>query len=302
MAQKRIFILIPFQPEFSDVYQAIQSASIKSEEYTNQSYILVRADELAGTKIHNDILGAISKSDLIIADTTGANPNVLYELGFAEALDKPVIIINQREFQAPFSIHDRRVLLYDRKRLHNELIPLLMDAITTGTRNPEEFTKAGWKKVEDRKIVPSVFVSYSHVDKEYLNRFRVHAKPLERKGLVDIWVDTKIKAGEKWEEEIQRALSRSAIAVLMISADFLASDFIVDNELPPLLEAAEQEGTKILPVIIKPCRFAREPHLSRFQALNSPDNPLLLMPEIEQEVLWDRLAYEIEVEIENRSN
>lgn len=303
MAQKRIFVLIPFQPEFSDVYQAIQSASIKSEEYTNQSYILYRTDELQGVDIHNDILGAISKSDLIIADTTGANANVLYELGFAEAMDKPVIIINQREYQAPFNIHDRRVLLYDRKRLHKELIPHLMDAITAGTRNPEEFTKAGWKKAKDEKEpAPSVFVSYSHIDKEYLSRFRVHTKPLERKGVVDIWADTEIKVGEKWKETIEQALSNAVIAVLMVSADFLASDFIVDNELPPLLEAAEKEGTKILPVIIKPCRFAREPHLAKFQALNAPENPLLLMPEIEQEVLWDKLAYEIEVEIESRSD
>lgn len=302
MAQKRIFVITPFEKEFSDVYQAIQVASIKSEEYTNQSYVLFRADSIeTGNFIHHDILGAINDADLIIADTSKANPNVLYELGFAEALDKPVIIINQRDYQAPFSVHDRRILLYDRKRLSEDLIPHLMDAITVGTQQPEEFTKKGWKQNKEKKEKPSVFISYSHVDKEYLNRFNVHAKPLEKKGLVDIWVDTKIKAGDKWEKEIERALSNAAIAILMISADFLASDFVVDNELPPLLESAEVNGTRILPIIIKPCRFSREPNLSKFQALNPPENPLLLMPEIEQEILWDKLAYEIEVEIDNRS-
>ena len=253
------------------------------------------------TALEYGSLGAIHNADLIIADTSRANPNVLYELGFAEALDKPVIIINQRDYQAPFSVHDRRIILYDRKRLNEDLVPHLMDSITLGTQHPEEFTKKGWNSHTEKEPRPSVFVSYSHMDKEYLSRFRVHAKPLEKKGIVDIWVDTKIKAGEKWEKEIERALSNAAIAILMISADFLASDFIVDNELPPLLESAEINGTRILPIIIKPCRFSREPNLSKFQALNAPDNPLLLMPEIEQEVFWDKLAYEIEVEIDNRS-
>ena len=302
MAQKRIFVITPFESEFSDVYQAIHVASGKSEEFTNQSYLLFRADNIkSGNLIHHDILGAIHDADLIIADTSKANPNVLYELGFAEALDKPVIIINQRDYQAPFSVHDRHILLYDRKRLSEDLIPHLMDAITLGTRQPEKFSKKGWKQHKINQEKPSVFISYSHVDKEYLNRFRVHAKPLEKKGLIDIWVDTKIKAGDKWEKEIERALSHAAIAILMISADFLASDFIVDNELPPLLELAETKGTRILPIIIKPCRFSREPNLAKFQALNPPDNPLLLMPEIEQELLWDKLANEIEVEIDNRS-
>jgi hypothetical protein len=67
-------------------------------------------------------------------------------------------------------------------------------------------------------------------------------RPFEKKGVIDLWVDTKINVGEKWKEKIQQALDRAAIAILLISADFLASDFIIDNELPPLLKAAEEKG------------------------------------------------------------
>lgn len=300
MAQKKILALVPYASEFMDVYQAIQSASMKSEENTNQSYILSRPDKSSSGYITDRLLEEIKLCDLAIVDTTQANPNVLYMLGIAEALNKPVILINQMDYQVPFDIAQKRFLLYHRNKLHNELVPHLMDAITVGIKNPEEFIFSESKPKKESKK-PTVFVSYSHVDAEYLKRFSVHVKPLERKGLVDIWVDTKIKAGDKWQDEIEQALSKSAIAILFISADFLASDFIVDNELPPLLEAAENKGTRILPIIIKPCRFSREPHLSKFQALNSPDNPILLMPEIEREVLWDKLSYEIEVEIENRA-
>ena len=126
---------------------------------------------------------------------------------------------------------------------------------------------------------------------------RVHLKPLEKEGVVDVWDDTKIKAGEKWEQEIENALNKSAIAVLIISADFLASDFIVDNELPPILERSELKGTKIVPIILRPCRFSRDKNLSKFQALNSPDKPLESMSENEQEELWDRLSLLIETEL-----
>lgn len=143
----------------------------------------------------------------------------------------------------------------------------------------------------------TVFISHSHEDRGHLKRLHIHLKPLEKKGLVDIWDDTKIKTGQKWQEQIETALSKAAIAILIVSADFLASDFIVENELPPILKKAEIEGTRIVPIIIKPCRFSREEHLSQFQALNAPDKPLLSMSEIEQETMWDRLSQLIETEL-----
>ncbi len=139
-----------------------------------------------------------------------------------------------------------------------------------------------------------IFISYSHRDKEYLDRLMVHLKPLERKGLIDTWVDTRLLAGDKWKTEIEKALNNARIAILLISADFLASDFIVDNELPPLLQAAEDKGTLILPVILKPCRFTREKTISQFQAINPPDDPLSLSEENERELIYDTIAQRIE--------
>ncbi|NLN57979.1 MAG: toll/interleukin-1 receptor domain-containing protein [Gammaproteobacteria bacterium] len=149
-------------------------------------------------------------------------------------------------------------------------------------------------KEKDNKMI---FISYSHVDKDHLKRLHVHLKPLENKGLVDIWDDTKIRTGQKWREVIEIALSKAAIAILVISADFLASDFIIENELPPILKKAELGGTRILPIILKPCRFSRETHLSQFQALNTPDKPLLSLSDIEQEEMWDKLSQTIEIEL-----
>ncbi len=99
-----------------------------------------------------------------------------------------------------------------------------------------------------------VFVSYSHKDQKYLERLQVHLKDLERKGIIDLWSDTKIIPGTNWREEIKRAIESATIGVLLVSADFLASQFIAEDELPPLLKVARTRGTVILPVILSKSR------------------------------------------------
>lgn len=127
-----------------------------------------------------------------------------------------------------------------------------------------------------------VFVSYSHNDARWLERLRIHLKPIEREGIIDLWDDTKIAAGIQWKGAISEALETSKVAVLLISADFLASDFIAEHELPMLLTQAEAGGTTILPVIISPCLFDRTA-LSTFQTVNSPKKPLSVLPTSERE-------------------
>ena len=139
-----------------------------------------------------------------------------------------------------------------------------------------------------------IFISYSHRDKDYLDRLMIHLKPLQRKGLIDPWVDSRLLAGDRWKKEIENALKNARAAILLISADFLASDFILDNELPPLLHAAEEKGTLIIPVILTPCRFTREKSLVEFQAINPPDEPLSLVDDSEREVIYDAIAQRVE--------
>ena len=139
-----------------------------------------------------------------------------------------------------------------------------------------------------------IFISYSHKDTEWLERLQVHLKPLEREGLIERWDDTRIKPGAKWHEEIEKALSSAKVAVLLISADFLASDFIANNELPPLLKAAEAQGVTILSMILSPCRFTRTPKLAQFQTVNRPEQPLTGLTKNEQETVFDQVAQAIE--------
>jgi internalin A len=139
-----------------------------------------------------------------------------------------------------------------------------------------------------------VFISYSHKDTAWLKRVQTHLSVLEKLGVdVNTWDDTQIKAGMRWSEEIKKGLSTAKAAILLISTDFLASDFISNNELPQLLKAAEKEGTIILPLILKPCLYTLHSSLAEFQAVNDPSTPLSKLTENEQEEVLVELAKRI---------
>ena len=138
-----------------------------------------------------------------------------------------------------------------------------------------------------------IFVSYSHADRKWLERLQVHLKPLERRGLVELWDDTRIEPSMKWRDEIRAGLDEATIAILLVSADFLASDFIAHNELPPLLLAAEQDGATILPVILSPSAFEQSEALNIFQTVNSPSKPLSRLRMPGREAVFAALAEQI---------
>jgi hypothetical protein len=143
-----------------------------------------------------------------------------------------------------------------------------------------------------------VFISYSHNDTEWLGRLKVHLKPLIRDQQIDIWDDTRIPPGAKWHDEIEKALASAKVAVLLISADFLASDFITKEELPALLQAAEKDGTVILGVILSPSFISKYTILTQFQMLNSFDKPLIKLSKGEQEDVLVKLSDAVEKAME----
>lgn len=133
-----------------------------------------------------------------------------------------------------------------------------------------------------------VFVSYSHSDNEYLKDIKRHFKPFLDK--IDFWDDSNINPGQKWKEEIKNAISQAKVAILLVSTDFLGSEFIQNEELPDLLHAAENEGAAILTVILKPCLFEEFNEINIYQAMNSPSLPVSKMDENQKEELYVNLV------------
>lgn len=138
-----------------------------------------------------------------------------------------------------------------------------------------------------------VFVCYSHKNTAWLERLQVHLKPLEREGIIDLWSDLRLELGDQWRKEISKALARAKVALLLVSADFMASDFINRTEVPELLAAAEGGGCRIIPVLVAPSLFMDTPALSRFQHANSGKSTLSEMKPEESERALANLAHSL---------
>jgi len=238
-----------------------------------------------------EMIESIDRSSLIIFDISNVSEAISYGIGFFAAKSKPMIFIADNFSSIPLRYQKFNVLIYDINSA-GEFINRLSNIIEQVIANPESFTYFELEK--QIKKLKTIFISYSHKDKEYMDRILIHLKPLEEKELIKVWTDKEIKAGDDWKNEIEKALQNSNVAVLLISADYLASDFIVKNELPPLLENATKKGTRIIPVIIKPCGFTRDSNLNVFQAINDPENPIISLPENKQEEIYDKVAELIE--------
>lgn len=282
----RAFLVQSFRPEFDKVRLAVGAAASAA------GFEVRRADEsFVGGRVVDFVLDELETSELVIVDLTGLNPNVMYEMGFAHGAHRPTLVISSEPALLPFDLRSMRFHLYE--PTSEGLAALehsLREAMHEVAAQPERFMI----RPKGRPDAKTLFISYSHSDGDVLRRLLVHLRPLEKSGVIDAWNDTRIEAGSDWQHEVQAALDAAAAAVLLVSADFLASDFIVDNELPPLLERAANQGTLIVPMIVKPCRYTRDPVLRRIQAINDPARPLAALPEVEQETLLDAVATAVE--------
>ena len=119
----------------------------------------------------------------------------------------------------------------------------------------------------------NIFVSYSHKDKKGLDQLKTAIAPLLSNNQIDLWDDNRINPGEKWEEEIAKALEKSKIAILLVSPNFLASSFITQKEIPQIFHNAEGKGLIIFWICLSSCAYVLSP-INKFQCAHDPAKPL----------------------------
>lgn len=119
-----------------------------------------------------------------------------------------------------------------------------------------------------------VFVSYSHKDTEWKDRLVKQLAALQRRGLLEVWVDSQIKGGEDWYRLIHEAMLEARVAVLLVSEHFLDSDFIQDVEVPRLMQSHAEDGMRIYPVIVWPCLWQFDEWLASKQVRPKGGAPL----------------------------
>lgn len=139
------------------------------------------------------------------------------------------------------------------------------------------------------------FISYAHDDSTYLDRFEVHLKGTfnnDRERFV-VWSDRDIQDGDLWQQEIEHALESASVAVLLVSADFLASTFIRDYELPVLLRHAKEKKVKLLIFVLNPCSIKKNADLMAYQIVNDPDGSFGKLDYHDRESAWCELADQV---------
>jgi pimeloyl-ACP methyl ester carboxylesterase len=136
-----------------------------------------------------------------------------------------------------------------------------------------------------------IFVSYSHKDLAWLDRFGVMIKPYlrEAEAELDFWDDRRLEAGQHWDSDIRQALDRAGVAVALVSADFLASSYVVDCELPAMIKAAKGGELQLLWIYVASAGW-EETALKDFQATHDTKVPLAALPPAQQDEILKSVA------------
>lgn len=128
----------------------------------------------------------------------------------------------------------------------------------------------------------NVFVSYSQKDRDWMDRVLPFLDHLERDGRLEVFEDSRIDSGDEWYRRIETAIDQADQAILLVSRDFLASEFIRTMELPRLLRKANEGSLRIHPLVVRPVDWESS-SLAHLEAVNDPQKTLLEMTPAEQE-------------------
>jgi tetratricopeptide (TPR) repeat protein len=139
---------------------------------------------------------------------------------------------------------------------------------------------------------PAVFISYSHKDKQWLDELNTMLAPLVGKAVIEVWSDTAIEPSQAWREEIDRALTTARIGVLLVSPSFLASDFIMKEELPYLVEAARQRRVTLFWILLYPCLYEHTP-LADLQAAHDISRPIAGLTAVDRAFVLKEISQKI---------
>lgn len=164
---------------------------------------------------------------------------------------------------------------------------------------PDEQKKLTADKVEKNAPSPkpqpqnNIFISYSHRDKVWKNLLIKYFKVLENQGLIARWDDRHIQAGANWAQQIKQAAVQARMAIFLISDDFLASKFIIQQEVPYFLQRRENGELIVFPIIIKDCFWDIIDWLKAIQVRPKDGKPLAEFEEAQRDKVIKEIVREI---------
>ena len=125
----------------------------------------------------------------------------------------------------------------------------------------------------EKKDTVEVFFSYAHEDEKLRDKLAKHLRILERQKIIKSWYDRDITAGDEWKAKILEQLNRADIILLLISADFLDSDFCWGTELERAMARNDEKSACVIPIILRPVDWKEAP-FAKLQALPKNGEPV----------------------------
>jgi hypothetical protein len=132
--------------------------------------------------------------------------------------------------------------------------------------------------------VTRAFISYNHQDEQYRVELDKHLALLKREGIVDVWSDHCIRPGEAFDPAIAAALEQSDVILLLVSADFMHSDYCSTVELARAMERRDEGDAIVVPIILRPCDWKSAP-FGRLKALPTDGRPVTRWPTLDDAFL-----------------
>ena len=131
-----------------------------------------------------------------------------------------------------------------------------------------------------------IFCCYAREDQHLLQRLKNHLMPLQRQGLIQIWSDTNINAGEDWQRAVQQHLETAEIILLLISSDFMASDYCYSHEMQRAMQRHEQQSARVIPIVLRHTYWRGAP-FEKLKFLPTDAKPVIDRSWNEDEALFD---------------
>jgi hypothetical protein len=132
-----------------------------------------------------------------------------------------------------------------------------------------------------------IFYSYARADEKLRETLETHLAVLKRQNLIEAWKDRQVEAGQEWDDAIKRKLAEAELVLLLVSPNFMASDYIWEKELAPALERRGQGKAVVVPIIVRPTDL-KNIEFMKLQALPRDGKPVVTWDS--QDEAWVNVA------------